>query len=191
MFIRNTMNVNIPKQDEMISDEAFLKAEIDAGIHLDNPSFIALANTLITKVSGLPIKTVLDYGCGTGAYAKAFMAQYDVVAWEKFDAHKRYLAEKLPSLKVLDEPITTDLMLFIEVAEHMTDKELDKLFKQIQPEYVYFSSTSERTPFDAAWGHINVKEQSEWVTFFQNKEYTLIQEPGTPTTWSKLFKKNG
>ena len=175
------MNVNIPKQDRMISEEAFLKAEIEAGIHLDNPSFIALANTLITKLSGLPIKTVLDYGCGTGAYAKAFMQQYDVIAWEKFELHKRYLAEKLPSLKLIDEPITTDLMLFIEVAEHMTDDELNALFNQIFPKYIYFSSTSETTPFDAAWGHINVKEQNDWVTFFQDKGYTLIQEPGTPT----------
>jgi 2-polyprenyl-3-methyl-5-hydroxy-6-metoxy-1,4-benzoquinol methylase len=78
-------------------------------------------------------------------------------------------------------------MLFIEVAEHMTDKELDKLFKSISPKYILFSSTSERTVWDMAWGHINVKEQNEWVTFFENKGYSLVKETNVPTQWSKLF----
>ncbi len=79
-------------------------------------------------------------------------------------------------------------MLFIEVAEHMTDKELDKLFKSISPKYILFSSTSERTAWDLAWGHINVKEQSEWVKLFGSKGYKLVKETNVPTEWSKLFQ---
>lgn len=172
----------------MISEEDFLQAEIKAGIHYGNPLFVQLAESVVKAVSDLPIKTVLDYGAGTGVYAKVFSQSYDVKVWEKFAAHKNYIKEHYPELPIIEKPITTDLMLFIEVAEHMTDEELNNLFNQIQPTYILFSSTSERTPFDAAWGHINVKEQPEWVDLFQAKGYELLKELETPTKWAKLFR---
>lgn len=182
-------SVNIPIQETMVSEELFLKSELDAGIHHNNGAFVHLCHATVNAVKGLGIESVMDYGCGTGVYSYAFMNEgFNVVAWEKFKAHKDYLAEKLPQIKIIDKPITTDLMLFIEVAEHMTDKELDKLFKSISPKYILFSSTSERTAWDLAWGHINVKEQHEWVTFFENKGYSLVKETNVPTQWSKLFE---
>ena len=180
----------LPIQDTMVSEDLFLKTELDAGIHHENGAFVHLCHATAQEVKGLDIKTVMDYGCGTGVYAMAFQNEgFDVVAWEKFKAHKDYLAEKLPQIKIVDKPITTDLMLFIEVAEHMTDKELDKLFKTIQPKYILFSSTSERTAWDLAWGHINVKEQSEWLKFFESKNYKLVRDVKVPTEWSKLFER--
>lgn len=180
--------VNIPKQDSMVSEDLFLKSELDAGIHHNNGAFVHLCHATANAIKGLGITTVMDYGCGTGVYSYAFMNEgFDVVAWEKFKAHKDYIAEKLPQIKIIDKPITTDLMLFIEVAEHMTNGELDHLFKSISPKYILFSSTSERTEWDLAWGHINVKEQSEWVTFFESKGYKLVKDTNVPTSWSKLF----
>ena len=182
-------SVNIPIQETMVSEELFLKSELDAGIHHNNGAFVHLCHATANAVKGLGIETVMDYGCGTGVYSYAFMNEgFNVVAWEKFKAHKDYIAEKLPQIKIIDKPITTDLMLFIEVAEHMTDKELDKLFKSISPKYILFSSTSERTAWDLAWGHINVKEQSEWVKLFGSKGYKLVKETNVPTEWSKLFQ---
>ena len=181
--------MSLPIQDTMISEDLFLKTELDAGIHHDNEAFVHLCHATAQEVKGFDIKTVMDYGCGTGVYSYAFINEgFDVVAWEKFKAHKDYLSEKLPQIKIIDKPITTDLMLFIEVAEHMTDKELDKLFKSISPKYILFSSTSERTAWDLAWGHINVKEQNEWVTFFESKGYKLVKDIKVPTEWSKLFQ---
>jgi 2-polyprenyl-3-methyl-5-hydroxy-6-metoxy-1,4-benzoquinol methylase len=182
-------SVNIPIQETMVSEELFLKSELDAGIHHNNGAFVHLCHATVNTVKGLGIETVMDYGCGTGVYSYAFMNEgFNVVAWEKFKAHKDYLAEKLPQIKIVDKPVTTDLMLFIEVAEHMTDKELYKLFKSISPKYILFSSTSERTAWDLAWGHINVKEQSEWVKLFESKGYKLVKETHVPTEWSKLFQ---
>ena len=182
-------SVNIPIQETMVSEDLFLKSELDAGIHHNNGAFVHLCHATANAVKGLGIQTVMDYGCGTGVYSYAFMNEgFNVVAWEKFKAHKDYIAEKLQQIKIIDEPVTTDLMLFIEVAEHMTDKELDKLFKKIQPKYILFSSTSERTAWDLAWGHINVKEQSEWVKLFESKGYSLVKETNVPTEWSKLFQ---
>ena len=181
--------VNIPIQDTMVSEDLFLKSELDAGIHHNNGAFVHLCHATANAVKGLGIQTVMDYGCGTGVYSYAFMNEgFDVVAWEKFDAHKYYLSEKLPQIKLIDQPITTDLMLFIEVAEHMTDGEIHHLFQKIKPKYILFSSTSERTAWDLAWGHINVKEQHEWVKLFESKGYKLVKETNVPTEWSKLFQ---
>lgn len=181
--------VNIPIQNEMVSEEVFLDSELKAGIHHNNPAFMNLCNSTVESVKDLNFKTVMDFGAGTGVYSLAFHNfGYDVSIVEKFEAHRKYVSENLPQLKIVPEPITTDLMLFIEVAEHMTDKELKALFSKIKPKYILFSSTSERTVWDLAWGHINIKEQSEWVSFFESINYRLVRENKIPTEWSKLFE---
>jgi hypothetical protein len=114
-------------------------------------------------------------------------AGFDVVAFEYFQAHREYMAEKVPHIKLVDTPATTDLMLFVETAEHMTDAELDALFGEIRPSYILFSSTSERTDSDVQWGHINVKEQDEWIDYFDALGYRLLCDLPKPTPWSKLF----
>jgi len=172
-----------------ITDKDFLRTELEMGIGFGNPGFEALASMTADQVRGLG-HSLLDYGAGTGVYAKAFHdAGFDVFIWEKFDAHKEYIREHQPHLRIIDEPITTDIMAFIEVAEHMTDKELNALFKKIKPEYILFSSTSQKTANDEAWGHINVKEQSEWDAFFMGKGYEIYKQLTVPTTWAKIYKR--
>lgn len=179
-------------QDEMVSEDIFLQAELDAGIHHNNPAFMNLCHACVNAVKDLPIKTVLDYGPGTGCYAEAFhRSGYNVQLWEKFQVHRDYINKHLPHLKIVDSVPTTDLLVFIEVAEHMTDGELDELLTKISPKYILFSSTSERTVWDMAWGHINIKEQTEWVELFKKYGYKLIGKPNVPTEWSKLFERHG
>jgi 2-polyprenyl-3-methyl-5-hydroxy-6-metoxy-1,4-benzoquinol methylase len=174
----------------MITEKEFLETELSMGISFDNPSFKSLAFNSAQQVLGLG-HTLLDYGAGTGVYADAFhQSGFEVVIWEKFDAHKEYISQKAPHLKIIDKPITTDIMAFIEVAEHMTDKELNALFKKIKPNYILFSSTSEKTDNDEAWGHINVKQQEEWDQFFLDKGYSIYKQVGLPTQWSKIYGKN-
>jgi 2-polyprenyl-3-methyl-5-hydroxy-6-metoxy-1,4-benzoquinol methylase len=170
----------------MISDKEFLKTEIEMGISLDNPAFKALAFHTAEQLD-IPITSVLDYGAGTGVYADAFSKKYKTFAFEIWDAHKDYIRENLPSLEIVDKPITTDLMLFIEVAEHMKDSEIKKLFKSINPNYILFSSTSQTTSWDDDWGHINIKQQDEWIIFFAKLGYTLSKNLEYPTQYSKLF----
>ena len=173
----------------MITEKEFLETELNMGISFDNPMFKQLAHNTAQQIIGLG-KSVLDYGAGTGVYADAFyQAGFDVSIWEKFKSHKEYISQKAPHLTIIDKPITTDIMAFIEVAEHMTDKELNALFKKIKPKYILFSSTSEKTDNDEAWGHINVKQQQEWDSFFANKGYTIYKKVGLPTQWSKIYGK--
>lgn len=174
----------------MITDKEFLEAELAMGVSPLNPDFNALCKLTVQAVEKeCEFKTVLDYGCGVGAYAEQFrLSGYDVVVWEKFQAHKDFIKENLPELKIVDKPITTDLMVFIEVAEHMTDKELKALFKKIKPTHILFSSTSGVTENDLEWGHINIKQQPEWVEFFEGLGYEFVKDMTYPTSWSKLFK---
>jgi len=174
----------------MITDKEFLEAELAMGVSPLNPAFNELCKLTVKAVEKeVEFKTVLDYGCGVGAYAEQFrLAGYEVSGWEKFNAHKEFIKENLPKLTIVDKPITTDLMVFIEVAEHMTDKELKALFKKISPAHILFSSTSEVTKNDIEWGHINIKQQTEWVEFFELLGYEFVKDMTYPTAWAKLFK---
>jgi predicted RNA methylase len=143
----------------------------------------------VEQIKEYNIKTVLDYGSGTGVYAESYRLQgYDAYAYEIWYAHRKYIRENAPHLKIVEQPITTDLLHFIETAEHMTDEELNNLFAIINPTYILFSSTSQRTDWDAAWGHINIKTQDEWIRYFNDIGYSMIRELRLPTHYTKLFR---
>lgn len=169
-------------------NKEFLEAELKMGVSFDNPEFMSLCEATAKQID-LPVNTVLDFGAGTGCYAYSFdKLGYDVSAYEIWEAHREYMTEKMPHIKQVDYPFTTDLLLSIEVFEHMTDEEIDQLFNQVTPQWVLFSSTSIRTEGDLEWGHINVKEQEEWIKLFESKGYTFVKDLTYPTEWAKLFK---
>ena len=176
----------------LLTDKEFLEYELNNGIGMHNDFFKDLARNTVEQIKDLPIKSVLDYGAGTGVYSDAyFKAGYEIVAFEIFKSHREYMKQNVAYVEIVDNPITTDLLNFIETAEHMTDKELDYLFSKIEPKYILFSSTSQRVPgFDESWGHINIKEQTEWDSFYKSKGYTKIKDLSLPTTWSKLYGKD-
>lgn len=177
----------------MITQDEFLKYELDWGIGFHNQGFISLCNSTANVIKITPelsdVKTILDYGGGTGVYSKAFQdAGFDVTYFDIYKAHNEYVKQNAPQIKIVKKAITTDLMAFIEVAEHMTDAELKKLFKQIKPKFIFFSSTSQRTDNDENWGHINIKEQLDWIEFWKNVGYEFVKDLPQPTSWTKLFK---
>jgi len=184
---------NFELTGEHITPQQFLDAELGWGISLENDEFVNVAFKTLQMLKPLQedgITTCLDYGAGTGAYTLgAINNGFDTYTFEIWDAHKNYMRERIADIKIAEEPVQTDLMLFIEVAEHMTDKEIDEVFKKISPEYILFSSTSALTEWDVEWGHINIKEQNEWISFWNERGYYLAMNTNAPTPWAKLFKK--
>ena len=176
----------------LLTDKEFLEYELNNGIGMHNDFFKDLARNSVAQIKDLHIKSVLDYGAGTGVYSDAyFQAGYYIVAFEIFESHREYMKQNVAYVEIVDEPVTTDLLNFIETAEHMTDKELDYLFSKIEPKYILFSSTSQRVlGFDESWGHINIKEQNEWDSYFKSKGYSKIKDLTQPTNWSKLYGKD-
>jgi 2-polyprenyl-3-methyl-5-hydroxy-6-metoxy-1,4-benzoquinol methylase len=176
----------------MITQEEFLKAEIEMNLTMDNPDFVALAESVFRYVERYPYARLIDYGCGTGVYSEVARTRGDgisVLALDIFKTHRDYCKEKYPDLKVIAKPVKADLMYFIEVAEHMTDQEIEKALKAIDPNYILFSSTPNTTDWDLDWGHINIKQEPEWVQLFKGLGYKVIDKPNTPTTWSLMFQK--
>ena len=193
---------NIPEgyTDHVLSEQEFLDVELSMGIGFHNPGFINLCNNTAEVIKLIPdVKTVLDYGAGTGVYARAYHnLGYDVTVVEKFLPHREYINKEAPELTKVwsledleaNGPVKVDLLSWIEVAEHQTDEEIDHVLKLIRPKFIYFSSTSELTPNDAAWGHINVKAQTDWVNIFKKKGFKLLASPNLPTSWAKIFIDN-
>ncbi|MEY4334526.1 MAG: hypothetical protein RLZZ196_3270 [Bacteroidota bacterium] len=171
------------------TDKEFLETELKMGISLDNPQFMDLARNTVAQLNGYGSK-ILDYGCGVGAYSKAAIEHgFEVCAFEKFKAHKDYLKIHLPELKIVSKLPKTDILMFIETAEHMTDNQIALIFEQINPIWILFSSTSQRIPeWDEKWGHINIKDQPEWDAFFLNLGYRVHKQVSLPTEWSKIYQ---
>ena len=67
----------------MITTKEFLEKELGWGISFDNPTFKNLAKVTAEQFKDLPIKTVMDYGAGTGVYSAAFHNEgYDTYVYE-------------------------------------------------------------------------------------------------------------
>jgi len=191
---------NLPEefQDRILNEDEFLEAELQMGIGFHNREFITMCLNVANNFTKYPdIKTVIDFGAGTGVYSKAFYTLgYQVLAIEKFASHRDYIkrnASMIPVYSIeewLEAGTTdTDLLVWMEVAEHMSDEDIDMVFELINAKYIFFSSTSEVTDQDEAWGHINVKTQAQWNKIFKDKGYRMVEEPGGPTAWAKVFKK--
>ena len=180
----NQLNMNISEDD-------FLKAEIENfNLTFYNPDFVALAQSVSDYCKKFKAQTFLDFGCGTGVYSEVMRQNgFDITAQDVFKSHRDYCKANYPKLKVLQKPKLADFMLWIEVAEHMTDEEISKALKAVDPKYILFSSTPETTDFDADWGHINIKQPKEWVKMFKDLGYKMIDEPKTPTLWALTFQK--
>lgn len=174
----------------MVKDYDFLKQEVEWGISADNPDFVNLAKETINQVVDLNIKTILDYGAGVGVYAEqARLKGYDVYAYDIWESHREYMTNKFPELKQTDKVMTTDLLVFIEVAEHMTDEEVNKVMTTIQPQYILFSACNTTTENDEYWGHINIKQPNEWHLFLKQYGYNVIKQLQYPTDHAFLYGK--
>ena len=152
-----------------ITEKEFLEAELNTlNLTMNNPDFVALAQQVADYLKQYQPDTVIDFGCGTGVYSEVMRQNgFNIVAQDIFKSHRDYCKENYPDLKVIARPVKADLMLFIEVAEHMTDDEIKEAVFKINPDFILFSSTPETTDFDQDWGHINIKEENEWVFFWR------------------------
>jgi 2-polyprenyl-3-methyl-5-hydroxy-6-metoxy-1,4-benzoquinol methylase len=175
----------------MITEEEFLKAEIETlNLTMNNELFVALAKSVANYCKKFEPSSVIDYGCGTGVYSEVLrMEGYNVMALDVFKSHRDYCKEQYIELKVIARPKAAEMMLFIEVAEHMTDQEIKNAIDVIEPRVILFSSTPHTTENDEMWGHVNIKQEEEWIAFWNVLGYKLLEKPLTPTTWTLMLEK--
>ena len=174
-----------------ITEEEFLRKEVEEmRLTISNDAFVNLATSVAQYCKKFNAESVIDYGCGTGVYSEVMRQHgYDIMALDVFKSHRDYCKKQYPDLKVIARPKVADLMLFIEVAEHMTDEEIAKAVDFIEPRLIVFSSTTHKTPNDEEWGHINIKQESEWIEFWNMLGYSVLEKPQTPTGWTLMLEK--
>lgn len=174
-----------------ITEQQFLKDELELmNLTIDNPEFVALAQEVCDYISQYHPKSVIDFGCGTGVYSEVLRRNgINVFAQDIFKSHRDYCRQNYPELKIIATPKEAELMLFIEVAEHMTNEEIKLAIFKISPEFILFSSTPETDENDEQWGHINIKQEEEWISFWEELGYKWIHKPKTPTLWALMLKR--
>ena len=184
-------------------DQKCFNHENDLGINLDNESYVNLFKQTakeIVKITGA--KTFLDCGGGMGAYTKAMLEQgLDCTYVDLNEHHIKYVRKRLKplndqqSLDIYDDDFTAcvfkkfDLVASIEVMEHIPDAQLIPFLTKLKCGYFHFSSTPHTTDYDEEWGHINIKQESEWIELFTKCGFTMHSRVGQPTSWSLLFTK--
>lgn len=174
-----------------ITTQEFLRLEIEAmNLTLKNKAFVKLATAVADYILTFGPGKTIDYGCGTGVYSEICRKKgIDITAVDIWETHREYCRTNYRKLKVTDSPLKADTMLWIEVAEHMTDEEIKNVLDIICPQNILFSSTYEHTIMDLDWGHINIKPPGEWVKMFDTLGYDFVASPSVPTPWAMLLKK--
>jgi len=177
-------------------DKKCFDYEMANQIRLDNEEFVNMFRSTAKKVAELvEFKTFADVGGGVGAYSLAMkeldkhVTYYDLNRHHFDYASLHNVANTYVKCDITDIKIKADLVACIEVMEHINDYKLQKMLYNIECKYFHFSSTPHTTNFDAEWGHINIKQEHEWIAFFELHNYELLSKIEVPTTWSLLFKK--
>jgi len=177
-------------------DKKCFDYEMANQIRLDNEGFVNMFRATANKVAELvEFKTFADVGGGVGTYSLAMkeldkqVKYYDLNKYHFDYARQHNVAHKYFQTDITETKIKADLVACIEVMEHITDDKLHTMLNNIDCNYFHFSSTPHLSDFDEEWGHINIKQEAEWIAFFELHNYELLTKIEVPTTWSLLFKK--
>ena len=178
------------------NDAKCFEWEMAKGISLENPGFVKLYEATAKTIADLiPFEKFTDLGGGVGAYSKAMRGLGKQV--EYYDGnihHHEYASERRAAntyhygdfTKMI---IRGDLVAMIEVAEHINDNDLIPFLTRVECNYFHFSSTPHPHKMDADWGHINIKQEPEWIALFESCGFKFLQKVQVPTYWSLLFTK--
>ncbi len=135
-------------------------------------------------------KSVIDVGCGYGKWLKSFS---DKGIEDIFGADGAYIDKSkllIPTGNFydvdLEKPLkidrTFELLLCLEVAEHLTSKRADSLvFDLVQLSNVIVFSAA--IPFQGGQGHINEHLPQYWVELFEKNGYSCY-DIVRPTFWN-------
>jgi 2-polyprenyl-3-methyl-5-hydroxy-6-metoxy-1,4-benzoquinol methylase len=178
------------------NDRTCFEWEMANGIKLENPGFVRMYEATAKVISELiPFEKFTDLGGGVGAYSKAMrdigkeVHYYDANIHHHEYASERKAADTYFYGDFTKMKITGDLIAMIEVAEHIADEKLIAFLTRVECNYFHFSSTPLTNKMDADWGHINIKQEPEWIALFEACGFKFLQKVQYPTYWSLLFTK--
>lgn len=174
------------------TEKEFFDHEISIGVTPENPDYWALMDGTANIIKNYA-RNVIEIGAGMGTLGECLkhkgITYYGI---EPNRYHREFARSRGINLHDLrDYPDHAQMIVTIEVFEHLTDEQINEYMENIDAKYLYFSSTPYTTTpeFDFWWGHINIKQVDEWIEFFAEYGYTLERRLTIPTDWTLLFRK--
>lgn len=162
---------------------------------------LLMAATMAQLDETIEYSSSVELGCGSGMLLE-FMSRehgnaigYDQnsLQKERFDSifpnsKAKYVVKDLRDKRTVFGMPPADLYIAIEVFEHIPDGAIERILKWVKCEYFLFSSTPHTADNDEEWGHINIKQEDEWLDLFNRYGYKLHHKMTAPTKWTLLFK---
>lgn len=174
------------------TDKEFFDHEINNGITPDNPDYYNLMSATSNIIKNYA-RNIIEIGAGLGTLGECLIQHgSDYYGIEPNSFHREFALSRGVELHDLNGyPNHCQLIVSIEVFEHLTDEQIHDYLGSIEANYFLFSSTPHTTTeeFDTWWGHINLKSEEEWIAFFAQYGYSVYNKLSIPTEWSLLFKK--
>lgn len=174
------------------TDQEFFEYELSIGVTPENLDYYNLMDGVANIIKNYS-RNIIEIGAGMGTLGECLKSKgCDYYGIEPNIYHQEFAITRGIELHgVADYPTHCQMIVSIEVFEHLTDKQIRNYLKTIECQYFYFSSTPNKTTkkFDTWWGHINIKSEEEWIKFFSKFGFTLDKKLTIPTNWSLLFKR--
>ena len=175
-----------------VTDKEFFDIELENGITPDNPEYYNLMDATANIIIEYS-KNIIEIGAGMGTLGECLQKKginYYGIEPNKYHRDFAY-SRRVILCDLEDYPTNCQMIVSIEVMEHLTDNQIKDYLNKINCEYFLFSSTPYYTTpeQDEAWGHINIKSEEKWIEFFSQFGFTLDKKLTLPTEWSLLFKK--
>jgi 2-polyprenyl-3-methyl-5-hydroxy-6-metoxy-1,4-benzoquinol methylase len=175
------------------TQKEFFDYEISIGVTPENPDYFNLMKATAEIIEKYDPKSVIEIGAGMGTLGECLSnlkINYHGIEPNRY--HRAFAKKRGQLLHGLKNyPKQCDMIVSIEVFEHLTDEQINEYLEAIDANYLLLSSTPYTTTqeFDAWWGHINLKSVDQWIEFMAEYGYNLEERLTIPTDWSLLFKK--
>jgi len=140
-------------------------------------------------LSLIPVRSVIDVGCGVGPWAAEFIANGVPDVWGVDGDYVQRSQLRIPTDRFLARDLTKplglertfDLAVCLEVAEHLPASRADSLIADLtrMAPCVLFSAA---IPGPTGTNHINPQYPPYWIRLFQERGYEGI-DPIRPRIW--------
>ncbi len=187
-----------------LTSEEFYTISCEMGLNQDNPQYRRMFDKFSKwVVRTLKVKTGLEIGSGPGYFLYSLnKLGLETRGMDGNSFSQAYFKSKHPEFadRYHLDPFfeqsygEVDVLLTIEVFEHINDEGLESVFKkireQVKPKVIVFSSTPYADPnpgWDEQWGHINMKPIEAWDALFAKNGFVVSKTIPPITAWARMY----